>query len=138
MAFSKPASQRELDFIRANWKTMKVADIASELGRGERFVYKKINDMHLRDGPAPAEAPPMQPKPERGRMVHVPARPKRGSLSDLADVVWSAVLAAEPGQLPKLSEEYRRIMEEMKGDDEKGASAGERPIAEIIRLARDA
>lgn len=135
MAFSKPASQRELDFIRANWQTMKVADIAAELGRGERFVYKKINDMHLRDGSPPPERKPMQQKPENGRVVHVQARARRGTIRDLADVVWAAVVDADPGQLPKLSEEYRRILEEMRKQEAESDGGGS-AISDIVRLVR--
>lgn len=145
MAFSKPATQRELDYIREKWKTDSPSDIAAHLGRTERFVYKKINDMHLRDErdslsmhgehEKPSGKRP-EPKAEVEAESSKCGRPKssRERLCALRDLIWDNLQQAQPRDVPKLSEEYRTVMEKLEKSDGSVRSAS--PISDIISIVR--
>lgn len=145
MAFSKPATQRELDYIRERWKTESPADIAGHLGRTERFVYKKINDMHLREdrGSPPMHGGHEKPSSKRSEPKAVSdaesskrGRPKssRERLCALRDLIWDNLQQAQPRDVPKLSEEYRTVMEKLEKSDGSVRSAS--PISDIISIVR--
>lgn len=152
MSFTRAYTQRELDFIRANWQGKTAKEIASELGRSERGIYKKIRDMHLRDGDAGRHAPPMQSGPKsdipmqsQGAQgvppVHREAMNDHDRLAGLRDLIWAALLEAGPADVARLAPEYRRTIEEMERmdagegeqarEDAEGAGPG---LAEIISL----
>ncbi|WP_277071000.1 hypothetical protein [Slackia exigua] len=145
MAFSKPATQRELDYIRERWKTDSPSDIADHLGRTDRFVYKKINDMHLREERDSSsmhgrhEKPPSkrpEPKAEVDAESSKRGRPKssRERLCALRDLIWDSLQQAQPRDVPKLSEEYRTVMEKLEKSDGSVRSASH--ISDIISIVR--
>ncbi len=152
MAFARPYTLREMDYIRENWQTKTVREMADELGRSERGVYKKIRDMHLRDGAAAQPRAPMQREPKKAPAVQgKPARGApgciarhggdRGRLEGLRDLIWASLEEASPADVARLAPEYRKTIEEierMGGDD--GKQAREAPggaadgLAEILSL----
>ena len=143
MTFSKPVTQRELDFIRDSWGRLKISEIAAQLGRSERTIYKKINDMHLREG---ATGKPMQvePKPEPKRTGTEPLPEGLSSLDRLRrlrDIQWAALQGAEPREMSKLSAEYRETLKDIEAMESGGAgevSNDDDGISNIIELVRSA
>lgn len=152
MSFTRAYTQRELEFIRANWKKKSAREIASELGRSERGIYKKIRDMHLREQAPDGGSPPMQSdakngapmqsqSAQEGSPVHREAMSDHDRLAGLRDLIWAALLEAGPADVARLAPEYRRTIEEMErmdaGDgeqareDAEGAGHG---LADIISL----
>lgn len=131
MTFAKPFTQRELEYVRANWKTKTVKEMASELHRSPSSVYKKINDMHLR------EAPPGGPDAaadSKGPRKLIPS--EAGSLEDLRSLLWRSLQEAEPRDVPRLSKEYRDTVAAIEGRGSgDGADDDEAdPIVERLRL----
>lgn len=130
MAFSKPYTQRELDYIRDNWPARTCEQIAADLGRSERGVYKKVNDMRLRDRPAA----------DRGQKpaVALAAASEGGTLEDLRDLLWTMLQSAEPRDAARLAREYRETLGEIEKQEasDGGGGIGEEadPIADRIRL----
>lgn len=132
MAFSKPCTQRELDYIRENWRTKSTKEMAAELGRSERTVRKKINDMHLRE--EDAEQP-------TARRILVPppvgAASEAHSLEELRDVIWRSLMEAEPRDVPRLAKEYRDTLAAIEAREAGRADEddlGTDPIAERLRI----
>lgn len=132
MTFAKQYTQREMDFIREHWRTMTAAQMASELGRSERGVYKKIADMHLRDEAGDAAAGPMHESregapskraraPERTLCCIGPAKSDHDRLAGLRDLIWDAMQGASPADVARLSPEFRKTIEEMRRLDADGA-----------------
>lgn len=128
MAFARQYTQREIDYIAAHWKSKSAAEMAAELGRSERGVYKKIRDMHLRDDEPPKPPEPMHTTPRRGRSV----QPKKGRtageciggamsdrerLAGLRDLIWAALEQATPADVSRLAPEYRKTISEMERMD---------------------
>lgn len=149
MAFTRAYTQRELDTIRAKWKTSSAKELADELGRSERGIYKKIKDMHLREDDAAEGQSPMQESPENGEAMQPKAADfgaecigrkvtDMDRLAGLRDLIWKALLGAEPSDIAKLAPEYRKTIEEMiqidggrTGGTEDGGGGS---LAEVIRL----
>lgn len=139
MAFSRPATQREMDFIRESWRDLPAREIAARLGRTERFVYKKINDMRLREEPSPA---PVQRGPSEGAREapsEPPAASDRERLCSLRALLWERLRDAPARDTARLSEEYREVLASIAAIDAAEAEeGGSSPVAEIIKLVRTA
>ena len=146
LSFSKIYTQRELDYIRDNWGRKTVGEMASELGRSERGVYKKIRDMHLRDGLAPPmqskskSAAPMQSKRPTAavRCIGAPETDHQ-RLAGLRDLIWDSMRGASPADVARLAPEYRKTIQEMIALDGGGKQAraddgGGGGLAEVLRL----
>lgn len=152
MSFTRAYTQRELEYIRANWQSKPAREIASELGRSERGIYKKIRDMHLREQAPAGAPPPMQSGPGDGAPMRsqgpagtpaphrVPAS-DRERLAGLRDLIWAALEGASPADVARLAPEYRKTICEMERmDAEEGEPDREDPtgaggdLAEVIRL----
>lgn len=153
MAFARQYTQREMDYIRDNWRSKTVAEMAAELGRSERGVYKKIRDMHLRedagtDAPAPMqrrarEGPAVQPTEAR-RAPECIGRSggDRGRLEGLRDLIWASLEEASPADVARLAPEYRKTIEEIermgggggKQQDREAAGVAAGGLAEILSL----
>lgn len=146
MSFTRAYTQRELEYIRANWQSKPAREIASELGRSERGIYKKIRDMHLRDG----SAPPMQSKAKNAAAIQ-PKRPTAAvrcigapetdhqRLAGLRDLIWDSMQGASPADVARLAPEYRKTIQEMIALDGGGKQAraddgGGGGLAEVLRL----
>lgn len=148
MSFTRAYTQRELDFIRANWKKKSAREIASELGRSERGIYKKIRDMHLREQAPDGGSPPMQsdakigaPMQSQGHgdvaTLHRAPTTDRERLAGLRDLIWASLAEAGPADVARLAPEYRKTLEEMGRLDERDAGRGhgsDDALADIISL----
>lgn len=146
LSFSKTYTQRELDYIRANWETKTAGEIASELGRSERGVYKKIRDMHLRDD----SAKPMQSTTKKAKVVQQKspvatvhcigaATTDHQRLAGLRDLIWDSMQGAAPADVARLAPEYRKTIQEMialdgGGKQARAADGGGGGLAEVLRL----
>lgn len=149
MSFSHQYTQKELDYIRDNWGRVPVAKMASKLGRSRSSVYKKAHDMRIGGKPSQDGASPMESRGEKcPSMDSVSAFPGRMSIGEdvsdhdrlagLRDLIWNALLGAEPSDIAKLAPEYRKTIEEMiqldggrTGGTEDGGGGS---LAEVIRL----
>lgn len=145
LAFTRAYTQRELDYIRANWQSKSCAEMASELGRSERGIYKKIRDMHLRDASPPKGSAPMQKAPLEHAPIHEQTSqgaPRSRSdaewLAELRDLIWRNLQDAEPVDVARLAPEFRKTLAEMGrarevegGTDEQG---GGDSLADVISL----
>lgn len=152
MSFTRPYTQKELDFIRDNWERMTVQEIADKLGRSKSGIYKKISDMRLRgDRPGkavppmdagPKKAPPMDKKVVRSGVESIGARKTDlERMKDLRDLIWRNLLDAEPSEVSKLAPEFRKTIEKiesMEGGDGADASndRADGGLADIIGLVR--
>lgn len=150
MTFAKRYTQRELDYIRANWETKTTEEMASHLGRSRSGVYKKILDMHLRDDSADEPKAPMDERPKVGSLMHiVDARQGRDSietamtdhqrLAGLRDLIWDSMQGAAPADVARLAPEYRKTIQEMialdgGGKQARAADGGGGGLAEVLRL----
>ena len=153
MAFAKQYTQRELDYIRDSYGTMSPAEMARELGRSERGVYKKIRDMRLGEAPSGAPSRPMQSGPKKGP----PMQSKRGvtasaagvqecgqdfHLRRLRELLWQTLQEARPSDVARLSSEYRETLAAiaaLEGREGAGdAGAGADGVARILSLVREA
>lgn len=147
MAFAKPYTQRELDYIRDNWESTTPAEMAAHLGRSARGVYKKIRDMHLRETVARAQDEPMHEKPKKAATMRR-KEPKQTDvcigdamtdhdrMAALRDLIWANLQVATPAEVARLAPEYRRTIEEMSdgGGDEQGGEDGDAgaSLADVI------
>ena len=98
MAFSKPFTQRERDYVRDRWPDESAEEIASDLRRSVRGVYKLINDMHLRESPEPPmqEGAGRRPRRDPGGGCAAPGGDDASRLTALRDLLWADLLQAGP------------------------------------------
>lgn len=152
MAFRRPYTQREMDFIRDNWKTSTTAEIAKELGRSPSGIYKKINDMRLRaphrgGTSRPMEsgvekAPPMDSTDARSTVpFHRGPETTKERLCGLRDLIWRSLLDASPQDVARLAPEYRKTIEAIEAAGEVGSHDdagcnGDGDLADILSLVR--
>jgi transposase len=132
MAFAKPYTQRERDFVRAHWQEMTRKELAEKLGRSERSVYKVIADMHLRE-----ESGSERSESGKKRPTCTVAASNPGTLEELRSLLWSALQEASPRDIPRLSQEYREVLNELKagehGEHVDDGTADD-PLVERLRL----
>ena len=133
MAWSKPFSAEETEFIRESFPQLSPATIAQRLGRSTRGVEKKVAELGLRESRARASFAP-DPPPDRGAGAG-----QRGRLADLVElrgVLRNALLAdIDPRALPKIAAEYRATIDEIariEGDGEDGVDGCD--IGELLSV----
>ena len=126
MAFSKPFTQRERDYVRDRWPDESAEEIASDLRRSVRGVYKLINDMHLRESPEPPmqEGAGRRPRREPGGGCAAPGGDDASRLAALRDLLWADLLQAGPKDAPRLSEEYRNVLAAIATQEGRGSGDG--------------
>lgn len=110
MAFSKPFSDEEIEYIKLKYGVLSSAEIAEKLDRSQRGVNNKIKELGLSDARlascarvkgASIEPPGIE---ECGRL---------GALVELRDMIRAEVILAEGQTKAKLSQEYREILAEI-------------------------
>lgn len=149
MSFGRNYTQRELDYIRDRWQADSCAEIAAHLGRSKSSVYKKINDMHLKDdarakGPPPMESgggnrPSMDAPGAESALGSIgPERSDLDRLRGLRDLIWQSMLGAEPAEVAKLAPEFRKTIDRIEqmegtrgGDSDSDAGEG---LSDILAL----
>lgn len=149
MAFRRPYTQREMDYIRDHWQTSTAGEIARELGRSTSGIYKKINDMRLRQGPSRKAPPPMESGVEKAHPMEggegAGVAPfHRGPMSDaerlcgLRDLIWRSMLDASPQDVARLAPEYRKTIADIGRAWRDGADGGEKDgdggLADVLSL----
>lgn len=149
MSFSRLYTQKELDYIRDNWGRVPVAKMASKLGRSRSSLYKKAHDMRIAGKPSDDAASPMESGGEKcppmdtapaffGHMSIGADISDHERLAGLRDLIWNALIGAEPADIAKLAPEYRKTIEEMiqldGGRDGGKEDGGGGSLAEVIRL----
>jgi hypothetical protein len=150
MSFCRQYTQRELDYVRDNWGKVPVTKMAEHLGRSRSSVYKKAHDMRIGGEASPGTRPPMESGGENrppmdsdgavsGRLSIGAATTDLDRLAGLRDLIWRALLGAEPSDIARLAPEYRKTIQEMIALDGSGKQAraddgGGGGLAEVLRL----
>lgn len=156
VAFYKPYSIREMEYIRSNYPAKSATKIAEELGRSRRGVYKKIEEMHLKDAPQGTVQATVHKKPVPDNKRYNPQKPrakadqqkqktristKDGGLDGLKSLIWSAMVTAEPQDLAKLAPEYRKTLEALELKEQARVPQTQKQntedgLADVINLVR--
>ncbi len=144
MAWQKPFSEQEDEFIRRNWPAKTPTEIAAILGRSRPGVSARITKIGLRGGPSTIRARVIDAprKPRDSGAVLAAASRKGGEkeiLEALRDVVIERINACNPRDTAALAKRLMEIGEriaEIDGarepDKKKNAKSAEVARFEII------
>lgn len=110
MAFSKPFSEDEIEYIRLKHGVLSSAEIAEKLDRSQRGVNNKIKELGLSDANLASCARVKEGLPEPPGIV---PGGRLEALFELRDMIRAEVILAEGQTKAKLSQEYREILSEI-------------------------
>lgn len=132
MAWAKPFTAEEKEYIETVFPQMGATEIAKKLGRSRAGVNNQIKALGLRARRTPcAPAPTGAPAREEGD-----GQDTLSLLRSLREVQWRALMDAEPRNLPSISAEYRATLAEiarLEGEDETGKEGGD-PLDALIGI----
>lgn len=128
MAWSKPFTEEEDEYIRTVFPQMRTGAIAMKLGRSPSGVRNRIAALGLRSEAATMRAREMVAEEDR----RGGAQDTLSMLRELRGVLRQALMDAEPRNIPSISAEYRETLDAIERI-ENGVEGGEGGgLAELI------
>ena len=93
MAWQKPFSEQEDEFIRRNWPVKTPTEIAAILGRSRPGVSARITKLGLRDGPSTMRARVIDaPQKPRDSAAALAAASRRGDEKEILETLRDVVI----------------------------------------------
>lgn len=127
MAFSKPFTEEEIDYIRMKHGVLSTSEIAEKLERSQRGVRNKIKELGLNDAQKASCARVY------GESDGTEPEDRLDALYELKSMIRAEVIVAEGQAKAKLSQEYREILAEIDElENPTGEESGEDELGRVL------
>lgn len=135
MAWSKPFTEEEDEYIRTVFPQMRTGAIAQKLGRSPSGVRARIAALGLREEAAILRTRACAHEGEPAKQAQDGTQDTLSMLRELRGVLRCALMDAEPRNIPSISAEYRETLEAIEkiengGEGGEGGEGG--GLAELI------
>lgn len=132
MAWSKPFTQEEDEYIESVFPQMRTGAIAAKLGRSASGVRSRIAALGLRQEPAMMRARARAREEERAGGTGEDPQDTLAALRELRGVLRCALMDAEPRNIPSISAEYRETLDAIERIENGGENGEGGGLAELI------
>lgn len=132
MAWSKPFTKEEDEYIKSVFPQMRTGAIATKLGRSVSGVRNRIATLGLREEAAMSHARARAREEEHASGPGDDHQDTLAALRELRGVLRRALMDAEPRNIPSISAEYRETLDAIEHIENGGEGGEGGGLAELI------